>query len=81
MPGAPPNRLHRWRVPHRCLVRRWQHTITIGVTTLTWDLQTERAPGDLRDARPGSYDIEVRVRGARATGRVQVLPDPILLRR
>jgi len=63
------------------VVRRWQHTITTGVTTLTWDLQTERAPGDLRDARPGSYDIEVRVRDSRATGRVQVLPDPILLRR
>ena len=63
------------------VVRRWETAITKGVNTLTWDLQAERDSSELADAAAGSFTVNVRVGDSRATGRVRVLPDPILQRR
>ena len=62
------------------VVRRMAASVTPGVSTLVWDMQEEREPGGLRDARAGRYTIEVRVGSAQTSGEVQVLADPILTR-
>ena len=59
-------------------VRRWQGFLARGVNTLTWDVQAAQQSGELRDARPGRYGIEIHRGGVRASGAVQVLADPIL---
>lgn len=59
------------------VVRSWRSAIAAGVNTLTWDLQTQRATGELVDAVAGSYSIEVQVGEAHTSGPVIVRPDPV----
>lgn len=62
------------------VVRRWQASVTTGVNTLVWDLQSERAAGGFEDARAGRYTLEVGVGNARASRAVEVGADPVLKR-
>ena len=62
------------------VVRRWQAPVTLGVNTLVWDLQAERAAGGLDDARAGRYTIDVNVGEARSSGAIEVRADPVLKR-
>ncbi len=57
-------------------VRRWTAAVTRGVNTLVWDLQTEDGRGALQEAVPGTYEVDVRIGAATATGKVRVLSDP-----
>jgi photosystem II stability/assembly factor-like uncharacterized protein len=60
------------------LVREWQAPLTIGVNTLTWDMQSPRQNGELGDAPPGRYTVTVRTANAQATATVELLVDPTL---
>ncbi len=59
-------------------VRSWDAVLTRGANTLTWDMQATRNTGELRDAAPGRYDITIQAGGARTSGTIEVVADPIL---
>lgn len=61
-------------------MRRWDVSLTRGVNTLTWDLQVVRPNGDLQDAQPGTYTVQVTAGAATTSGTVRVMADPILRR-
>jgi len=60
------------------VVRRWSAELVAGVNTLRWDLQAERPQGELADAAPGNYVVQVEIAGQSARAGVRVLRDPVL---
>jgi hypothetical protein len=63
------------------VVRRFTAPVSRGVSTLVWDLQVDRQGGGLGDAPSGRFTVEVSVGTLRTKGELQVLEDPILMRK
>ena len=58
------------------VVRHWSAPVSPGVNSFAWDLQAARPDGELRDAAPGTYTVDVVVGAGSATQRITVLADP-----